>query len=58
MITYDEKTSEIKVRLEGKHVGTIVGSKASGWRYRTRIGYYGNRFATIKEVKRSLEDEE
>jgi hypothetical protein len=58
MITYDEKTSEIKVRLEGKHVGTIVGSKASGWRYKTRSGHYGDRFATINEVKRSVEGDE
>ena len=51
MITYDETTSEIKVRLEGKHVDTITGSRSKG-------GTPGEMFGTINAVKRSLEGDE
>lgn len=58
MITYDETTQEIKVRLEGKHVGTITGSRSMGFWYKPKGGVPGERFDTVNEVKRSLEGEE
>lgn len=58
MITYDETTTEIKVRLEGKHVGTITGSRSMGFRYKPKGGDPGEVFGTINDVKRSLEGDE
>lgn len=57
MITYDEEMHEIKVRLEGKQVGTITGSKSMGWWYKPKGGAPGQIFSTVNEVKRSLEEE-
>lgn len=57
MITYEEITAEIKVKLDGKHVGHIVGSREMGFWYKAKGGQPGERFATVAEVKRSLEVE-
>lgn len=58
MITYNEETTEIKVLLDRKHVGTITGSRTMGYWYKPKGGAPGERFATINEVKRSIEGDE
>jgi len=58
MITYDETTTEIKVRLEDKHVGTITGSRSMGYWYKPKGGAPGKIFLTINDVKRSIEGDE
>jgi len=58
MITYDETTSEIKVRLGKNHVGTITGSRSMGYWYKPKGGEPGEIFPTVNQVKRSLEGDE
>lgn len=59
MITYDEsKGFPIRVKLEGKIVGDIRRDLATGkFFYRPKRGGRGDLFATVAEVKRSLEAE-
>jgi hypothetical protein len=59
IITYQPVpgTSNIKVRLEGKHVGTIKQEPTSGWYfYKPKGGGRGEIMRTVTEVKRSLEN--
>ena len=62
MIEYEytegNQSAPVKVRLDGKHVGTIL-PVLNGWRYYpvgSRNG--GEAFNTVAEVQRSLEDEQ
>lgn len=57
MITYETIISEIRVKLDGKHVGHIVGSSEMGWWYKPKGAQPGEKFDTIEEVKRSLESD-
>ena len=55
MITYEEK-HEVKVKINGKFVGTIRFVPNAGWRYMpkgTRVG--GEFFPTLAACKLSLE---
>ena len=45
----------IGVRVDGKRTGDILRERGGGYYYRTKGGHSGERFATIEEVKRSLE---
>lgn len=56
MIRYEE-TVEIKVFLNNRLVGNIVGSRSTGWRYKPKGGSAGALFDSIDEVKRSIEGE-
>jgi hypothetical protein len=56
MITYEDIGLYVNVKLEGKHVGTIVEAPEGGFRYQPKGSKnFGETFATRDEVKASLE---
>lgn len=57
MITYEEKTFTVNVRLDGKIVG-IIRKFDEGYAYCPGMSYKrrGDIFPTIAECKKSLED--
>lgn len=65
MITYENQNGrriggtpryDIDVRLDGKLVG-MIRSVATGWYYKPLKGKSGDIWPTLKDVKRSLEEE-
>ncbi len=57
-ITYEDKPRSILVKLDGKKCGAIHPSKGGGYHYARSPKNWGDTFATVEEVKRSIEGDD